>query len=96
MIDVTAPEFEDAVAMTVRSIPWGEVMTYGEVATDAGYPGAARAVGNVLRTTALDIPWWRVVGSGGRITSRSIRQAELLAQEGWIVRSGRLRRSPER
>ena len=67
-------------------------MTYGEVAADAGYPGAARAVGNLLRTSAHDMPWWRVVGSGPRITSPSARQAELLEDEGWIVHAGRLRR----
>lgn len=85
-------DFERAVIDTVRAIPSGDVMTYGEVAEDSGFPGAARAVGNLLRQSAEEMPWWRVVGSGGRITSGSNRQAELLADEGWLVRSGRIRR----
>ena len=90
-----APDFEQCVIATVRAIPAGEIMTYGEVATDAGFPGAARAVGSLLRTSAHEMPWWRVVGSGGRITSGSTRQAERLTAEGWNVQSGRLRRAIE-
>ena len=41
------------------AIPRGEVLSYGEVAAEAGYPGVARAVGNLLQSTDLDLPWWR-------------------------------------
>ena len=44
----------------------GEVVTYGEVAEEAGHPGAARAVGNVIASSE-DLPWWRVVTSTGRL-----------------------------
>lgn len=64
----------------------GEVVTYGEVAAEAGFPGAARAVGSLLRTTAADIPWWRVVGAGGHLRSPDpARQAQLLADDGVLV-----------
>ena len=43
------PGFEDAVEEVLRAIPRGEVMTYGEVAAEAGYPGAARAAAPCCR-----------------------------------------------
>jgi methylated-DNA-protein-cysteine methyltransferase-like protein len=83
--------FEDRVIEVIRQIPVGEVMTYGEVAADAGHPGAARAVGNLLRVTAEDVPWWRVVGAGGRLVSPDpTEQAGRLGEEGWLIRSRRL------
>ncbi len=60
------PDFEEAVLDVVRSLPRGAVATYGEVASEAGFPGAARAVGNLLRRSA-GLPWWRVVAAGGRL-----------------------------
>ena len=82
--------FEEAVIGVLRSLQPGDVVTYGEVAEEAGFPGAARAVGNILRTVE-DVPWWRVVGAGGRLRSPSIhRQAELLAAEGVLVVKGRV------
>ena len=51
-------------------------MTYGEVALEAGYPGAARAVGHLLATSDGALPWWRVVtavrapGAGPRARAR--------------------------
>ncbi len=84
--------FEEKVVEVVRRIPAGEVLTYGDVAEEAGFPGAARAVGNLLRTTAVELPWWRVVGAGGRITSpAAARQSALLESEGWVVTAARLR-----
>jgi methylated-DNA-protein-cysteine methyltransferase related protein len=84
-------DFEETVVGVISAIPEGEWMTYGEVAADAGFPGAARAVGAVLRRTGVELPWWRVVAAGGRIVApdRS-SQARRLAAEGWVVRSGRI------
>lgn len=71
----------------------GEVVTYGEVAVQAGHPGAARAVGRVLRTST-GLPWWRVVAANGRLVpGLEARHAELLRKEGVEVRGGRVRRS---
>jgi methylated-DNA-protein-cysteine methyltransferase-like protein len=67
------------------------VVTYGEVAAQAGYPGAARAVGTVLRTCDGEVPWWRVVGAGGQIRTPSIEhQADLLRAEGVLVIAGKV------
>ena len=85
--------FTDAVRDVIRATEPGEVLTYGEVAAEAGYPGAARAVGNYLRRTDDEIPWHRVVGAGDRIVSRcAAEQAELLRSEGLHVEQGRVRR----
>ena len=78
-------DFEDAVIAVISALEPGDVVTYGEVAAEAGYPGAARAVGTVLRTSD-GLPWWRVVGSGGRIrTPEPDRQIRLLTDEGVLV-----------
>jgi methylated-DNA-protein-cysteine methyltransferase related protein len=83
-------EFEDAVIAVISSLQPGEVVTYGEVAAEAGYPGAARAVGTILRTSE-GLPWWRVVGSGGRIrTPDPQRQIRLLTDEGVLIVGNRV------
>ena len=89
-------EFEDAVIAVIRALEPGEVMAYGEVAAEAGYPGAARAVGNLLRQADVpDLPWWRIVTSTGRLAPHhDRRQAELLRAEGVSVRNGRVRTPP--
>ena len=86
--------FEDAVVRAVQAIPAGEVMTYGEVAAEAGRPRAARAVGNILAVTAEPVPWWRVVGAGLRLVSPSSNeQRSMLMAEGWLVEGRKLRQS---
>ncbi len=82
--------FETAVRAVLTSLKPGEVATYGEVATEAGFPGAARAVGNLLRGSE-GLPWWRVVNSSGRLVpGYEERQARLLAEEGVETRNGRV------
>lgn len=83
-------EFETAVIAVIEALEPGDVVTYGEVAAEAGYPGAARAVGTVLSNTE-GLPWWRVVGSGGRIrTPVEAGQARRLADEGVLIVRGRV------
>jgi methylated-DNA-protein-cysteine methyltransferase-like protein len=75
-------DFEDRVAAVLRTLKPGEVVTYGEVAEEAGFPRAARAVGNVLASTD-GLPWWRVVTSTGRLVPGHEReQARRLRSEG--------------
>ncbi|MDQ1394371.1 MAG: methylated-DNA-[protein]-cysteine S-methyltransferase [Acidimicrobiaceae bacterium] len=63
------PPFHRRVYQLIRTIPPGETMSYGEVATLLGSPGAARAVGQALRRNpfALVVPCHRVVAAGGRL-----------------------------
>jgi len=88
--------FFDRVYAQVKRIPRGRVATYGQVAASLGVPRGARAVGWALR--ALDprldrqVPWHRVVGSGGRISPRAgggpQEQRRRLRAEGVRFRAG--------
>jgi methylated-DNA-[protein]-cysteine S-methyltransferase len=62
-----ASQFQGAVAVALRGVMSGEVVTYGELAALAGYPGAARAAGSFCARNrfALIVPCHRVVGAGG-------------------------------
>lgn len=59
--------FQADVAGTLRQVPWGEVVTYGELAELAGYPRAQRAVGTFCAGNrfSLFVPCHRVVGVAG-------------------------------
>jgi O-6-methylguanine DNA methyltransferase len=59
--------FQRRVVEAMRSIPYGETATYGEVAALAGYPNAGRAVGSVCAGNrfALVVPCHRVVAAEG-------------------------------
>jgi methylated-DNA-[protein]-cysteine S-methyltransferase len=54
-------------AEALRSVPRGEVVTYGELAALAGAPGAARAAGSFCARNRLGlfVPCHRVVAAGG-------------------------------
>ncbi len=83
--------FADAVYAVVASTRPGEVLTYGEVALEAGSPGAARAVGRVLATGDGQLPWWRIVTADGRLApGKEARQAALLGAEGVMCDRGRV------
>lgn len=84
--------FTEAVIEVLERLEPGEVMAYGEVASEAGYPGAARAVGNLLRNTP-GLPWWRVVAANGRLVpGGEPDQAARLRGEGVTVRNGKVTR----
>jgi methylated-DNA-protein-cysteine methyltransferase-like protein len=79
----TDPGFVEAATKVIAAIPLGEVVTYGEVADEAGYPGASRAVGRLLATSPAGLPWWRVVTASGRLVPGHERNhARLLRAEG--------------
>ncbi len=85
--------FDRAVMTVLMTLEPGEVVSYGEVAEQAGHPGAARAVGRFLRSTSADVPWWRVVAADGTLRAPdALRQAALLEAEGVTVRNRRVGR----
>ena len=85
-------DFQSRVRAVVAGLRPGEVATYGEVAEEAGYAGAARAVGRVLATSD-GLPWWRVVTTTGRLVPGHEREhARRLLAEGISVAAGRVRR----
>ncbi|HKG44412.1 MAG TPA: methylated-DNA--[protein]-cysteine S-methyltransferase [Gaiellaceae bacterium] len=59
--------FQRAAVHAMRTIPYGERATYGEVAALAGYPSAQRALGSVCASNrfGLFVPCHRVVAAGG-------------------------------
>jgi methylated-DNA-protein-cysteine methyltransferase related protein len=83
--------FEQAVMEVLESLLPGDVVTYGDVAAEAGYPGAARAVGRILATSDGDLPWWRVVTTTGRLVpGHEVEHARRLRAEGIDVVDGRV------
>jgi len=78
----------------VASVPAGRVMTYGDIATWCGSPGAGRVVGAIAASGSADLPWHRVVLSGGRLARRGYGdmgwQVDSLAEESVVVRDGRI------
>ena len=73
-----------------EEVPWGEVVTYGELAGMAGRPKAARAVGSAVRNNPIPfvVPCHRVVAAGNRIggygggRNAVALKRQLLAREG--------------
>src|SRR5208282_5570964 len=62
-------EFQASVLKACRKIPYGQTITYGELAAAARAPGAARAAGNCMarNKVPLIIPCHRVVRVGGDV-----------------------------
>lgn len=59
--------FKEKVLTVVSGIPAGQVLTYGQVAKLSGRPGAARAVGQIMKNNFdPSIPCHRVVAAGRR------------------------------
>ena len=65
--DIGGTEFQRAIWKVISEIPFGEVITYNELARRAGKPGAARAAGTACgkNPVALAIPCHRVVRTSG-------------------------------
>ncbi len=65
-----ASEFDRSVWNALLRIPYGEQLTYGQLAREIGRPGAARAVGGAAHRNpiALIIPCHRLVGANGDLT----------------------------
>jgi methylated-DNA-[protein]-cysteine S-methyltransferase len=85
-LDWATPLQRELVA-AARAVPWGEVVSYGELAALAGRPGAARAAGTFCAENrfSLVIPCHRVVaanGIGGYGPSGVGLKRRLLALEG--------------
>ena len=88
-----AGSFAGRVRDVLRALPPGDVLSYGEVAAEAGHPGAARAVGRLV-STLDDVPWWRVVNARGRVCPRKVDEAtQRLRAEGVSVEAGYVRRA---
>ena len=66
----TGTSFEQEVWNALQQIPYGETVSYGDVARQVGRPKAVRAVGgaNGKNSIPIVVPCHRVLGSNGRLT----------------------------
>ena len=87
------PDFERRVYALARAIPPGHTRTYGEIAAEAGEPGAAQAVGQAMGRNPwpIVVPCHRVVGAGGKLGGFSATggvkaKLRLLAIEGAMTK----------
>ena len=62
--------FQQGVWSALQRIPFGATRSYGELASELGNPGAARAIGraNATNPICLIIPCHRVIGGDGSLT----------------------------
>jgi methylated-DNA-[protein]-cysteine S-methyltransferase len=69
-LTMTGSAFQRRVWSELRKIPYGESISYGELAQRIGIPSAARAVGtaNGLNPIAVIVPCHRVIGADGSLT----------------------------
>ncbi|MBL6927896.1 MAG: methylated-DNA--[protein]-cysteine S-methyltransferase [Rhodospirillales bacterium] len=85
-LDIRATAFQWQVWQTLRTIPQGETLTYGEIAARLGKPNAARAVGRACATNpvSLIVPCHRAMGADAKPTGYRWgveRKKKLLATE---------------
>jgi len=82
-------QLNELIWQVVAAIPYGRVLSYGQVAKSCGYPNHARYVGTTLKMLPEDtrLPWHRVVNAKGEISfpvnsEAYKRQISLLEKEG--------------
>jgi methylated-DNA-[protein]-cysteine S-methyltransferase len=83
-------DFNRRVLRELARVPYGEVVTYGELAARAARPRAARAVGTVMNRNPLPIvlPCHRVIGANGKLVGYGgglARKEALLRLEGALL-----------
>jgi len=83
--------FFDEVYIVVSQIPYGRVVSYGQIAKILGRPRAAREVGWAMRYCPEHLPWQRVVKADGSITGgefAEIRRVALKAEGVFFLPNG--------
>jgi len=83
-------QFTEDVINIIKMIPYGKVMTYGQIAAYANNPRGARQVSRILHSMSRkhELPWHRVINSKGGVSltgEPGYIQSEMLAQEGITV-----------
>jgi methylated-DNA-[protein]-cysteine S-methyltransferase len=69
-LDAKGTVFQNQVWEALRTIPYGETRSYGQIATQIGNARAMRAVGaaNAKNPISIIVPCHRVIGASGRLT----------------------------
>src|SRR5690554_6367823 len=85
---MTSDELKERFYTVLSAVPAGKVITYGQLAAQAGMPRNARWAGYLLRNlpSTTQLPWHRVVNAQGNVSfpavsEVSLRQIERLAYE---------------
>jgi methylated-DNA-[protein]-cysteine S-methyltransferase len=91
---IGATAFETAVLRALHAVPYGEVLSYRDLAVRAGHPNAYRAVGSVMAGNRLPVilPCHRVIRNDGTLGNYGDDPAwkrRLLELEGADLASGR-------
>ncbi len=78
--------FTEEVIKIIKAIPKGKVMTYGQIASEAGNPWGSRQIARILNSLSEkhNLPWHRVVNAKGQISIKGhggLYQKQLLVEE---------------
>ncbi len=89
-LELHGSDFQRRVWQALRDIPYGETISYGELAKRTGVPGQARAVGaaNGANPIAIIVPCHRVIGADGALVGYGggLRRKQILLDlEGRLV-----------
>ena len=88
-IRLNGTPFQKEVWQTLCGIPYGETVSYGDIAVRIGRPKACRAVGmaNHRNPVSIIVPCHRVIGADGRLTGYggglSVKEALLMHEQNW-------------
>ncbi|MCL2192702.1 MAG: methylated-DNA--[protein]-cysteine S-methyltransferase [Treponema sp.] len=85
--------FYEQVYTIVERIPYGKVVSYGQIAWMLDRPRSAREVGRAMRCCPEHLPWQRVVMADGTIAGgmdATLRKAMLKAEGVTFLPSGRV------
>ena len=85
--------FFEQVYGIVERIPYGRVVSYGQIARMLGRPRSAREVGWAMRCCPEHLPWQRVVMSDGSVTGGAyadLRRTILENENVPFLRNGRV------
>ncbi|MBQ7638372.1 MAG: MGMT family protein [Clostridia bacterium] len=85
--------FFEKVYSVVSKIPYGKVLSYGDIAALIGSPKAARQVGWAMRNCPDNLPWQRVVMKDGTVTGGAyadVRRELLRAESVCFLPDGRV------
>lgn len=88
-------KFTISVINIIKNIPSGKVMTYGQIAYNAGNPFGGRQVARILHTMTPKekLPWHRVINSKGKISlggELGFIQKSLLIDEGIVFKNDKV------
>lgn len=86
MNELAVTSLRDKIYELMAQLPNDKVTTYGDLAALAGFPCAARIVGNIAHNGPLSLPWHRLVNAKGGLAvgfpGGQEAQKQLLEQDG--------------